>query len=67
MNIELKKRILSLVWASVGMGIAFGLDYVATNIGMFNLSVELTAFIGLVIAQITKSIRNYVVANYTLP
>jgi len=67
MNIELRKRILSLIWASVGMGLAFWLDYVATNLGVFNLSIEMTAFIGLVIAQITKAIRNYVAANYTLP
>lgn len=67
MNIELKKRILSLLWASAGMAVAFGLDYVASNLGMFNLSVEVTAFIGLVIAQITKTIRNYVVSNYQLP
>ena len=64
---ELQKRLLSLLWASIGMGLAFGLDYIGTNLGIFNLSLEMTTFIGLVIAQITKAIRNYVSENYQLP
>jgi hypothetical protein len=66
MNIELKNRILSLLWSTGTMALAFGLDYVASNLGIFNLSVEMTAFLGLVIAQITKYIRNYN-AQFPLP
>jgi len=67
MNMELKNRVLQFIWAGVGMGVAYGLDYMATNIGLFNLSNDIVVLVGIIIPVITKSIRNYVVANYTLP
>jgi hypothetical protein len=67
MNTQLKNRILQFIWAGIGMGIAYGLDYMATNIGLFNLSNDVVVLIGLIVPVITKAIRNYVVANYQLP
>jgi len=61
MNIELKNRILSLLWATFAMSLAFGLEYIGENLGIFNLSIEMITIIGLVIAQITKYLRNTIV------
>ncbi len=61
MNEEFKKRILSFLWAGFAMGLAFGLEYLGENLGIFNLSPEYVTIIGLIIAQITKAIRNSVV------
>ena len=64
---ELKNRILQFIWAGIGMSVAYGLDYMATNIGLFNLSNDVVVLVGIIIPVITKSIRNWVVANYQLP
>jgi len=45
------------------MSVAYGIDYIASQLGMFDLSIEVTTFIGLVLAQITKYIRNLLTEN----
>lgn len=63
MKKELKNRLLTLLWSTALMSVAYGLDYIASQLGMFDLSVEVTTFIGLVLAQITKYIRNLLTEN----
>ena len=63
MKKELKNRLLTLLWSTALMSVAYGLDYIASQLGMFDLSIELTTFIGLVLAQITKYIRNLLTEN----
>ncbi|MDD3940458.1 MAG: hypothetical protein PHQ01_02700 [Candidatus Pacebacteria bacterium] len=61
MNEEFKKRVLSFLWAGFAMGLAYALEYLAENLGIFNLSTEIVTIIGLIIAQITKALRNTIV------
>jgi hypothetical protein len=63
MKKELKNRLLTLLWSTALMSVAYGIDYIASQLGMFDLSIELTTFIGLVLAQITKYIRNLLTEN----
>lgn len=63
MKKELKNRLLTLLWSTALMSVAYGIDYIASQLGMFDLSVEVTTFIGLVLAQITKYIRNLLTEN----
>lgn len=63
MKKELKNRLLTLLWSTALMSVAYGLDYIASQLGIFDLSIELTTFIGLVLAQITKYIRNLLTEN----
>ena len=63
MKKELKNRLLTLLWSTALMSVAYGIDYIASQLGMFDLSIELTTFIGLVLAQITKYIRNILTEN----
>ncbi len=63
MEKELKNRLLTLLWSTALMSVAYGIDYIASHLGMFDLSIELTTFIGLVLAQITKYIRNILTEN----
>lgn len=54
------KRADTLMWL-VGMQVvAFGLDAALSNVGVLNLTPEVTTFIGLVLSQITKSLREVV-------
>ena len=63
MKKELKNRLLTLLWSTALMSVAYGIDYIASQLGMFDLSIELTTFMGLVLAQITKYIRNLLTEN----
>lgn len=63
MKKELKNRLLTLLWSTALMSVAYGIDYIASQLGMFDLSIEVTTFIGLVLAQITKYIRNRLTEN----
>lgn len=60
MKSEFRKRVEALLWACFGMGLAAGFEYLGENLGVFNLGVETTVFVGLVINQITKAIYNQV-------
>jgi hypothetical protein len=53
------KRILQLFWGALGMSIAFGIDYIGTNLGVFNLPSDVVVFLGVLIPVITKGIRNW--------
>lgn len=57
--INLDKRILQFFWAALGMTIAYVIDYIGQNLGIFNMSQDAVIFLGLVIPVITKAIRNY--------
>lgn len=63
MKKELKNRLLTLLWSTALMSVAYGIDYIASQLGMFDLSIEVTTFMGLVLAQITKYIRNLLTEN----
>ena len=54
----MKKRVLAFVWSAAMMGLAFALDYAASSLGVLNLPKEATVIMGLVLAQISKAIRN---------
>ncbi len=53
------KRILQFFWASFGMGLAYTIDLIGSNLGVFNLSTEAVTIIGIIIPVITKAIREY--------
>lgn len=50
-------RLKSLAWRIGGMAVVFGINWVANNLGMFNLSPTLTILAGLVLGEITKFIN----------
>jgi len=54
----LKKRLLSLLWRVGGMTLVFLLEAIVSNLGVLELSTEMTIFIGLVLGEITKEINN---------
>jgi uncharacterized membrane protein YccF (DUF307 family) len=58
---KINKRILQLFWGAFGMGLAFFIDSLLTNIGIFNLPTDWTIVLGVIIPVITKAIRNSIV------
>lgn len=59
MNWKTKKFLKSLAWNLTGLVIAFTLDSLATNLGIFNLSPEATAVLAIIISRITKIVNIY--------
>jgi len=43
----------------LGMGLAYTIDLIGSNLGVFNLSTEAVTIIGIIIPVITKAIREY--------
>lgn len=58
---SIKNRILQLLWAALGMSLAYGIEYVGQNLGIFSLPENVVVMIGVIIPVITKAIRNAVV------
>lgn len=54
---DLTKRIKSLLWRSAMMAIAVFVNALATNVGMLELSPEMTVFIGLILGEISKQLN----------
>jgi len=54
-----KKFAVSLAWNVFGMSLAFALDAIGKNLGIFDLSPEMTAFVGLIISRLTKVANIY--------
>ena len=54
----LQKRLKSLAWSTGMMLAAVVVDFLMENIGLFGLPNELTVFIGLVLAQISKYLNS---------
>lgn len=52
-----KKFLKSTAWNLGGMIVAFLLDTLATNLGVFDLSPEATAILGVMISRLTKIIN----------
>lgn len=53
-----KKFLKSLAW-NVGMfSLAFVIDTLATNLGIFNLSPEMTGLLGVVLGRLSKVVNN---------
>ncbi len=48
------KRLKSFVWRSAMMLIVVAIDFVSTNLGLFNISTELTVVVGLVLGEGSK-------------
>lgn len=59
MSYKQKKFLKSLAWNLGGVVIAFTLDSLATNLGIFNLSPEATAVLAVIISRITKVVNVY--------
>ena len=53
----LKKRFKSLLWRLGGMIVAVVLNWLTTNIGLFNLPMWATGMVGLVIGEVTKMLN----------
>jgi hypothetical protein len=56
---KIEKFVISTLWNVGGMSLAFILDEVAKNLGIFNLPTELTVLIGILISRTTKIINVY--------
>lgn len=54
MNTELKKRLKSLAWRIGSMSLVIVLDWVITNLGLFNLPDVAVILIGLICGELTK-------------
>ena len=52
------KRIKSLAWGLGMMSLAALVNFLATNLNLFNMPTELTVIIGLVLAQISKTLNS---------
>ena len=52
------KRIKSLAWRVGMMMLAGGLAYLSENVGLLELSTEVTVILGLVFGEISKAIHN---------
>jgi len=51
---EWKKRINSLMWRIMMMSLAIFVNFLLANLADFNLSVEVTVFVGLILGEISK-------------
>lgn len=56
-------RFKSFLWRGGAILAITGLNYVSTNLGIFNLSPQAVIIVGLVIGEITKAINNVVQFN----
>lgn len=50
----MKNRIKSLLWRTAMVALAFLVAELGTNLDMFNLSPQLTTFVGLILGEISK-------------
>ncbi len=55
---ELISRLKTLGWSALWVVVAMAVDFLATNIGLFNLSPEWNTVIGLILAQVSKFVHN---------
>lgn len=53
------KRLKSLVWRAIMMGLAFLIQAIMNNLTALELSAQVTVFVGLVLGEISKAINNY--------
>jgi hypothetical protein len=56
---KIEKFVISTLWNVGGMSLAFILDAVGKNLGLFNLSPEVVAFVGIILSRTTKIINIY--------
>lgn len=57
---QLIKRLKSLAWRAGAVGVVAILNFIAETLGASGLSPVIVTSIGLVIAEVTKAINNYV-------
>ena len=50
----LVKRLKALAWSVGMMAVAMAIDFLLNNIGLFNLPADVTVFLGLILAQVSK-------------
>jgi mannose/fructose/N-acetylgalactosamine-specific phosphotransferase system component IIC len=60
MNQILKNRILSFIWRAGDIMVVAGINFLAANLGYFNLPVVYVTFIGLVLGEVTKYLNTQV-------
>jgi len=58
-KIVLSNRVKSLAWRSAMMFVAGFVSILADNLELFQLSVEATMFLGLVVGGVSKAINNH--------
>ncbi len=57
------KRLKSFVWRSAMMGVMVALDFVSTNLGLFNLSSETVVIVGIMLGEVSKYLNSYLLAK----
>lgn len=55
---ELDSRFKTLLWSAGSMLAVMSLDFLAQNVGLFNMPDFLVVVVGLIVPQITKYLRN---------
>jgi hypothetical protein len=61
MSEQFWKRVKSLVWRASMMAIAVFLSSIAENIGVLELSPQVTVLLGLVLGEVSKWLNNYTI------
>ena len=56
-KIVLRKRFSSFLWRIGAVAVIAAIDFAAENLGLFNLPMSLSIFLGLMLAELTKFIR----------
>ena len=57
------KRFKSFVWRSAVVGLVVALDFISTNLGLFDLPSAIVVTAGLVLGEISKYINSYLLAK----
>lgn len=52
------KRLKSFAWSTGMMVVALFVDFLITNLELFNMPVEVTVILGLVLAQVSKFLNS---------
>jgi len=53
----LKKRSMSFIWRIGAVALVAGLNFIAANLNLFNLPVEVIVIMSLVLSEITKQLN----------
>ena len=64
----LQTRAKAFLWRYGMIGLAFGLDFITTNLGLFNLPMPVTLTVGVVLGEVSKCLNNkYDLEQYLRP
>lgn len=57
MNIKIDKGLTSLLWRFGAVLVIAALDFVAANLGLFNLPIEVVGIVGIIVGELSKQLR----------